>query len=64
MEHNFFMTEVAIIEEPVHRFDLQIIGLICKSMDWFLYNMDLRHDRVKCRCVFRALLNIGDGSFD
>ena len=23
------------------------IGLLCKSMDWFLYDMDLRHERVK-----------------
>ena len=25
----------------------QSIGLLCKSMDWFLYDMDLRHERVK-----------------
>ena len=22
----------------------------CKSMDWFLYDRDLRHERVKCLC--------------
>ena len=34
---NSFMTEVAIIY------------LLCKSMDWFLYDRDLRHERVKMK---------------
>ena len=25
----------------------QSIGLLCKSMDWFMYDLDLRHERVK-----------------
>ena len=25
----------------------QSIDLLCKSMDWFLYDKDLRHERVK-----------------
>ena len=25
----------------------QCIGLLCKSLDWFLYDKDLRHERVK-----------------
>ena len=25
----------------------QSIELLCKSMNWFLYDMDLRHERVK-----------------
>ena len=25
----------------------QSIDLLCKSMDWFLYDIDLRHERVK-----------------
>ena len=27
----------------------QSIGLLCKSMDWFLYDRDFRHERVKRR---------------
>ena len=34
------MTEVPIIRN-------QSIDLHCKSMDWFLYDKDLRHERVK-----------------
>ena len=26
----------------------QSIDLLCNSMDWFLYDRDLRHERVKC----------------
>ena len=26
----------------------QTIDLLCKSVDWFLYDRNLRHDRVKC----------------
>ena len=33
---NSFMTEAVIIEKPVHQ-----------SMDWFLYDDGLRHERVK-----------------
>ena len=35
-----FMTEVIIIQKPVHWFAEQII------MDWFLYDKNLRHERV------------------
>ena len=35
----------------------QCIDLLCKSMNWFLYDSDLRHERVK------TLLNIYDGTF-
>ena len=35
----------------------QFIDLLCKSMDWFLYDNGLRHERVKCRpCCLRCLL--------
>ena len=37
---NSFMTEV-----PINR--NQSIDLLCKSMDWFLYDIDLRHERFK-----------------
>ena len=37
---NPFMTEADIIEKPVR-----------KSMDWFLYDISLRHERVKLDCV-------------
>ena len=37
------MTEAAIIQKPVHWFAPQIH----KSMDWFLYDNGLRHERVK-----------------
>ena len=37
---NFFMTEVTIYRN-------QWIDLLSKSMDWFLYDRDLRHERVK-----------------
>ena len=36
------MTEVPIIQKPVHW-----IKLVGKSKDWFLYDMDIRHERVK-----------------
>ena len=36
-----FMTEAAIIQKPVH--------LLRKSMDWFLYDNGLRHERVKTK---------------
>ena len=35
----------------------QSIHLLCKSMDWFLYDRDLRHERVG------AIANICDGLF-
>ena len=38
---NSFVTEVPIIHKPVH------IDLQSKLMDWFLYDKDLRHERVK-----------------
>ena len=37
---NSFTTEVPIIQKPVHDF-------LWKSTDWFLYDRDLRHERVK-----------------
>ena len=37
-----FMTEAVIIQ----KLD-QSIDLLCKSMDWFLYDNALRHERVK-----------------
>ena len=37
---NSFMTVVFIIKK-------QSTDLLCKSMDWFLYYRDLRHERVK-----------------
>ena len=37
---NSFMTEVSIIYRN------QSINLLCKSMDWFLYDRNLRHERV------------------
>ena len=41
-DHSFnsFMTKVPIILKPV-------LGLLCKSMGWFLYDKDLYHERVK-----------------
>ena len=35
----------------------QSIDLLSNSMDWFLYDRDLRHERVK------TLLDIYDGGF-
>ena len=29
----------------------QSIDLLCKSMDWFLYDIGLRHERVKLYCA-------------
>ena len=53
---NSFMTEAVIIQKPVHWFAEQINGLISyrnqstdlqsKSMDWFLCDNGLRHERV------------------
>ena len=37
---NSFMTKVPIKYKPGHRF-------ASKSMDWFLYDRNLRHERVK-----------------
>ena len=34
---NSFMMEVPIMRKPIH----------CKSIDWFLYDTGLRHQRVK-----------------
>ena len=53
---NSFMTRVPIIKKPVHWFDLQIV-------DWFLYDRDLRHERVKwlTEALFRTQSNIQDG---
>ena len=30
-----------------------VIYLLCKSMDWFLYDNGLRHERVNPMCVAR-----------
>ena len=38
---NSFMTEVKL------SYRNQSIDLVCKSMDWFLYDKDLHHERVK-----------------
>ena len=35
------MTEVLVVKKPVH------YDLFCKSLDWFLYNRDFRHERFK-----------------
>ena len=37
---NFFMTEIPTIEKPVHWFQN-------KSMDWFIYDREVRNERVK-----------------
>ena len=34
----------------------QSIGLLCKSMDWFLYDKDIRHERVKAGNEVEELL--------
>ena len=39
----------------------QSIDLLCKSTDWFLYDMDLCHEKVKCRlqwCITTILLTL------
>ena len=36
----------------------QPIDLLCKSMDWFLYDMDLRHERVKKELINPFLANV------
>ena len=41
---NSFMTEVPIIQKQAQWF--HSIDLLCKSMDWFLYDRVLRHERV------------------
>ena len=30
----------------------KITHFFCKSMDWFLCDRDLRHERVKMRCMY------------
>ena len=40
----------------------QLIDLLWKSMDWFLYDGNLRHERVN-KCIFRAMSNIYDKVF-
>ena len=37
---NAFMTEVSILKKPVHWFAF-------KPLDWFLYDRNLRYERVK-----------------
>ena len=37
---NSFMTEVPVVQKSA-------IDLLCKPMDWFLYNKDLRHEGFK-----------------
>ena len=46
----------------------KFIDLLCKSMDWFLYDRDLRHERVKylndamrCLVVLKQLRNLHKG---
>ena len=49
---NSFMTDVFIIKKP----DLQ-----SKSMDWFLYDRDLRHERVNALllvCIHRDIYSL------
>ena len=43
---NYFMTEAPTTYKPVQ--------LLCKSMDWFLYGKDLRHERVMLTCLVRS----------
>ena len=46
---NSFKTEAVIIWKPASKTNLQ-----SKSMDWFLYDNDLRHERVnKYALIFR-----------
>ena len=40
---NSIMTGAVIIKKPVQ----QSTDLPCKSMDWFLYDNGLRHERVE-----------------
>ena len=44
--HNSFITEAVIMQKPVH--------LLCKSMGWFLYENDLRHERVNLKDMFKG----------
>ena len=37
--------------------------LLCKSMDWFLYDRDLRHERVNGNCKSRQVLTLVDYLF-
>ena len=50
----------------------QSIDLLHKSIDWFLYDNGLRHERVKfdqscitlpLRDIFKTMVNIYDGAF-
>ena len=34
---------------------LCIAALLCKSMDWFLYDRELRHERVSYLCFFTTI---------
>ena len=36
----------------------QTIDLLCKSMDWFLYDRDLRHESVKAESITLTLRRI------
>ena len=42
---NSFMTEAVIINHS--------IDLLRKSMDWFLYDNELRHERVKSNSIYK-----------
>ena len=46
---NFFMTQSLSYRN-------QFIDLLFKSMDWFLYDRDLRHERVKGSRMFDRVL--------
>ena len=43
---SFFLTINAKLISP------WVLNLLCKSVDWFLYDRDLRHDRVKEKQFF------------
>ena len=36
----------------------QSIDLLCKLMDWFLYDNGLRHERVKCNILEAQVTNL------
>ena len=36
----------------------QSIDLLCKWMDWFIYDNDPRHERVKNLCVTFSLIHL------
>ena len=42
----------------------QSINLLCKSMDWFLYDRDLRHERVNGIKAIMAINPIKVGFFE